>query len=179
MVEKMKLLHITGPKNDIDRVMEQYLSRYEIHFENAASGFGISGHVRPFAETNIYKDAYTKAQALWEHLKDEPGGAADYAMPVKMEPAEAEKVVEAAYRLTDEIVKRQEEVREERLERGFSPALRTLTLPSASTTNSTQEQPSSSPRKSRISLGIVTCPLMVRRCDICLLYTSPSPRDRG
>ena len=41
MVEKMKLLHITGPKNDIDRVMEQYLSRYEIHFENAASGFGI------------------------------------------------------------------------------------------------------------------------------------------
>jgi V/A-type H+-transporting ATPase subunit I len=45
----MKLLHITGPKNDIDRVMEQYLSRYEIHFENAASGFGISGHVRPFA----------------------------------------------------------------------------------------------------------------------------------
>lgn len=102
MVEKMKLLHITGPKNDVDRVMEQYLSRYEIHFENAASGFGISGHVRPFAETNIYKDACTKAQALWEHLKDEPGGAADYAMPVKMEPAEAEKVVEAAYRLTDE-----------------------------------------------------------------------------
>ena len=72
MVEKMKLLHITGPKNDVDRVMEQYLSRYEIHFENAASGFGISGHVRPFAETNIYKDACTKAQALWEHLKDEP-----------------------------------------------------------------------------------------------------------
>lgn len=75
MVEKMKSLHITGPKYDIDRVMEQYLSRYEIHFENAASGFGISGHVRPFAETNIYKDACTKAQALWEHLKDEPGGA--------------------------------------------------------------------------------------------------------
>lgn len=70
-------------ENDVDRVMEQYLSRYEIHFENAASGFGISGHVRPFAETNIYKDACTKAQALWEHLKDEPGGAADYAMPVK------------------------------------------------------------------------------------------------
>lgn len=116
MVEKMKLLHITGPKYDIDRVMEQYLSRYEIHFENAASGFGISGHVRPFAETNIYKDACTKAQALWEHLKDEPGGAADYAMPVKMEPAEAEKVVEAAYRLTDEIVKRQEEMRKERME---------------------------------------------------------------
>ncbi len=53
---------------------------------------------------------------MWEHLKDEPGGAADYAMPVKMEPAEAEKVVEAAYRLTDEIVKRAKEVRKERME---------------------------------------------------------------
>ena len=49
-------------------------------------------------------------------LKGRAGGAADYAMPVKMEPAEAEKVVEAAYRLTDEIVKRQEEVRKERME---------------------------------------------------------------
>ena len=35
MVEKMKLLHITGPKNDIDRVMGKYLSKYDIHFENA------------------------------------------------------------------------------------------------------------------------------------------------
>lgn len=69
MVEKMKLLHITGPKNDVDRVMEQYLSRYEIHFENAASGFGISGHVRPFAETNIYKDACTKAPGVVGTLK--------------------------------------------------------------------------------------------------------------
>ena len=55
-------------------------------------------------------------------------------------------------------------------ERGFSPAFRTLTVPSASTTKSTQEQPSSSPRKSRISLGIVTCPLMVKRCDICFSF---------
>ena len=49
-------------------------------------------------------------------LKGRAGGTADYAMTVKMEPAEAEKVVEAAYRLTDEIVKRQEEVRKERME---------------------------------------------------------------
>ena len=35
MIEKMKFLSITGPKADIDRMTETYLSRYEIHLENA------------------------------------------------------------------------------------------------------------------------------------------------
>ena len=33
----MKFLSITGPKEDIDRVVDTYLSRYEIHLENALS----------------------------------------------------------------------------------------------------------------------------------------------
>ncbi len=33
MIEKMKLLHITGPKYDIDRVVKLYLGKYDIHFE--------------------------------------------------------------------------------------------------------------------------------------------------
>ena len=37
MIEKMKFLSISGPKDDIDRVVDQYLSRYEIHLENALS----------------------------------------------------------------------------------------------------------------------------------------------
>ena len=37
MIEKMKFLSITGPKADIDRVVDTYLSRYEIHLENALS----------------------------------------------------------------------------------------------------------------------------------------------
>ena len=35
MIEKMKFLSITGPKSDIDRVVNEYLSKYEIHLENA------------------------------------------------------------------------------------------------------------------------------------------------
>ena len=35
MIEKMKFLSITGPKTDIDRVVNDYLSKYEIHLENA------------------------------------------------------------------------------------------------------------------------------------------------
>ena len=37
MIEKMKFLSITGPKADIDRMTETYLSKYEIHLENALS----------------------------------------------------------------------------------------------------------------------------------------------
>ena len=35
MIEKMKFLSITGPKADIDRVVNQYLVKYEIQLENA------------------------------------------------------------------------------------------------------------------------------------------------
>ena len=33
MIEKMKFLSITGPKTDIDRVVNTYLCKYEIHLE--------------------------------------------------------------------------------------------------------------------------------------------------
>ena len=65
MVEKMKLLHITGPKEDIDRVADQYLSKYDIHFENALTSLSTLSNVRPFVETNVYKDAYSKAKTLY------------------------------------------------------------------------------------------------------------------
>ena len=33
MIVKMKFLSISGPKNDIDRVCEVYLSKYEMQLE--------------------------------------------------------------------------------------------------------------------------------------------------
>lgn len=70
MVEKMKLLHITGPKEDIDRVMRQYISRYEIHFENAMTSLGNLKNIRPFVETNIYKEIYQQGQRLQAYLQN-------------------------------------------------------------------------------------------------------------
>lgn len=35
MIEKMKFLSITGPKADIDRVVNEYLSKYEIQIGRA------------------------------------------------------------------------------------------------------------------------------------------------
>ena len=43
MIEKMKFLSITGPKTDIDRVVNTYLCKYEIHLENAPFRADCSG----------------------------------------------------------------------------------------------------------------------------------------
>ena len=50
MIEKMKFLSITGPKADIDRMTETYLSKYEIHLENALSELTEVANLSPFLE---------------------------------------------------------------------------------------------------------------------------------
>ena len=37
MIVKMKFINISGPRDDIDRVTDLYLSRYEIQLESALS----------------------------------------------------------------------------------------------------------------------------------------------
>ncbi|QNM04427.1 V-type ATP synthase subunit I [Qiania dongpingensis] len=64
MIEKMKFLSITGPKEQIDRVTEQYLSKYEMHLENALSELKTVKELTPFIEPNPYKSLRDKAHAL-------------------------------------------------------------------------------------------------------------------
>lgn len=66
MIEKMKFLSITGPKADIDRVVDTYLSRYEIHLENALSELKTVKDLRPYIEANPYKEDLGKAAELME-----------------------------------------------------------------------------------------------------------------
>lgn len=68
MIEKMKFLSITGPKEDIDRVIDTYLSKYEIHLENALSELKTVKNLRPYIETNPYKDTYQRARELADLL---------------------------------------------------------------------------------------------------------------
>ena len=51
MIEKMKFLSITGPKADIDRVVNTYLSKYEIHLENALSELTAVESLSPFMKS--------------------------------------------------------------------------------------------------------------------------------
>ena len=60
----MKFLSVTGPKEDIDRVVNDYLSKYEIHLENALSELKTVKSLRPYIEINPYKDKLTKAEKI-------------------------------------------------------------------------------------------------------------------
>lgn len=73
MIEKMKFLSITGPKADIDRVTSKYLSKYEIHLENALSELTEMQNLTPYFEINPYKDTLNTALQYYEML-DPPKG---------------------------------------------------------------------------------------------------------
>lgn len=64
MIEKMKFLSISGPKDDIDRVVDEYLSKYEIHLENTLSELKTVPDLRPFTEANPYRQEYQRAAEL-------------------------------------------------------------------------------------------------------------------
>ena len=55
MIEKMKFLSITGPKDDIDRVAETYLSRYDIQLEDAMTELHHAQGAAPYTGENPYK----------------------------------------------------------------------------------------------------------------------------
>ena len=64
MIEKMQFINITGPKNDIDRVVNVYLNKHEIHLENALTELNNVRDLRPFVEPNPYKDILSKAEGM-------------------------------------------------------------------------------------------------------------------
>ena len=70
MIEKMKFLSVIGHQDDIDRVIDQYLSRYEIQFENALSELKNVQGLRPFMASNPYREVYQKACELTASLGD-------------------------------------------------------------------------------------------------------------
>lgn len=63
MILKMKLISLTGPVEDLDRVVDQYLSKYDIDLENALTELsGGSTHLVPFKESNPYKEPLSRIQ---------------------------------------------------------------------------------------------------------------------
>lgn len=81
---EMKFLSITGPKDDVDRVVEQYLSKYEIQLENALSELKTVANLRPYLEINPYKAELQAAAALMEEIQ----GAVDVHDAQEAKPLE-------------------------------------------------------------------------------------------
>ncbi|MEG1291135.1 MAG: V-type ATPase 116kDa subunit family protein [Lachnospiraceae bacterium] len=110
MIEKMKLLHMAGPKEDIDRVMRVYLNKYEIHFENAMTSLSTLKNVRPFVETNMYKETAQKAHMLMSYAKPVPV-TAKKEFTIK----KAKDIIDAAYKEIEEIINQEEKIQKKML----------------------------------------------------------------
>lgn len=101
MIEKMKFLTITGPKTDIDRVANTYLSKYEIHLENALSELTEIPHLSPFLEVNPYREDLNRIQGFYVEL-DDPEKYTPKEMDISDASAIVQKLQAAVKKLSDE-----------------------------------------------------------------------------
>lgn len=82
MIVKMKFLNISGPKADIDRVCDTYLSKHEMQLENAVAELRTTDNLLPFVERNPYTDSLAKAEKFSEMITVE-NVEADMQMPIE------------------------------------------------------------------------------------------------
>ena len=79
MIAKLNFVSITGPRGDIDRIVEEYLSRYEIHLEYAPSELKTVSNLHPYVEQNVYKEQMNQMEELAEYMGKPQ--RADLALP--------------------------------------------------------------------------------------------------
>lgn len=70
MIEKMTFVTLTGPKYTIDQTVERYLTKYDIHLENAMLELSGVTTLKPFVEVNPYKDKVTVLKDYISKIKD-------------------------------------------------------------------------------------------------------------
>ena len=68
MIAKMSFISITGPRDDMDRIVDKYLSKYEIQLEYAPSEMKTIGTLYPYVESNPYREQLGYAEELTEIL---------------------------------------------------------------------------------------------------------------
>lgn len=70
MIVKMDFVSITGPKEEFDHMVEQYLINYDVHLENAYLEFKTEQNITTFIEANPYKDIINNTDELFDYFDD-------------------------------------------------------------------------------------------------------------
>ena len=108
MIVKMKFLSITGPKDDIERMAGQYLSRYEFQLENALTELKTVRDLRAYTDKNPYEEIIRQAK---EYLPAELKTEKEYP---DMTPKKAQSILEEAESHLTELRGQRAELSEER-----------------------------------------------------------------
>ncbi len=111
MIEKMKFLSITGPKDDFDRVVNKYLTKYDIHLENALTELSTSYNLKPFVENNPYKELISKSEDLVKKIEH-----IDIPADQLMSPDEAADIINSAYAMLSDLNMKKHELKAQRHE---------------------------------------------------------------
>ena len=109
MIVKMKFLNITGPKTDLDRMTNRYLSRYEIQLENAITELKTVDNLMPFVDVNPYKEPLNRVRQFLGYLKD-----TEAEPSTDMEEEEMLEMVRRIYHEFMEIQKKREDLKQHR-----------------------------------------------------------------
>lgn len=70
MIEKMSFVTLAGPKTEIDYLVTHYLSKHDIHLENALTEFSSSEQFTTFTEENPFKASLNKSHELMGLVKN-------------------------------------------------------------------------------------------------------------
>lgn len=89
MIEKMSFVTLAGPKTDIDHLVNHYLSKHDIHLENALAEFSSSDQFTTFSEENPFKAMLNRSHELML-LINNPENATVEKMGIK----KAEKIID-------------------------------------------------------------------------------------
>ena len=68
---KNEILKYQRSRDDIDRVCEKYLSKYEMQIENAVTELKTTENIMPFVEVNPYRDPLAKAEQFAQLLPED------------------------------------------------------------------------------------------------------------
>ena len=110
MIEKLKFVSITGLKEDFDRMVETYFSKYEIHLENALSELKTVQNLTPFIEKDPYKDTLTQANL---YIHQMPGAENDKSKRAEMDTKTALSVIEQVHSSVAQLEEKGQQIQEE------------------------------------------------------------------
>lgn len=71
MIDKMRFVSLSGPLGSLDKMVSEFLTKYDIHLENALSEFQDSHHLRPIMEPDPYQKPLATLSLLKERVSVE------------------------------------------------------------------------------------------------------------
>ncbi|MDK6371774.1 V-type ATPase 116kDa subunit family protein [Aerococcus urinae] len=71
MITKMSMVNISGPRDDIDRMADQYLSHYDIHLENTLKELSEIQTLKPYTSPDPYQPWADRIDNLLQITSDE------------------------------------------------------------------------------------------------------------